>query len=70
MEEKREGEEKVKEITTSILDVKKEMRAQVQNNPTQNNNHNHNNRTTPSSSSWFRPRDKFGKFISTSTSHL
>jgi hypothetical protein len=65
MEEKREGEE-TKEIITSILDIKKEekeIRAQqVQNPSTHQNNNNHNN------TSWFRPRDKNGRFISTSTS--
>jgi|SRR5919197_1416206 hypothetical protein len=64
MEEKNgNGEEEVKEITTSILDVKKGVeRAQVQNPNTHQNNNNHNN------TSWFRPRDKNGRFISTSTS--
>ena len=67
MEEKNgeEGEE-TKEITTSILDIKKEekeIRAQqVQNPSTHQNNNNHNN------TSWYRPRDKNGRFMSTSTS--
>ena len=68
MEEKREGED-TKEISNSILDIKREgERPQVhnpnthQNNQLKNNNNNHNN------TSWFRPRDKNGRFISTSTS--
>jgi hypothetical protein len=51
MEEKREGED-TKEITTSILDIKREERAQVHNpNNNQNNNHhshNNNNNHNPS----------------------
>jgi hypothetical protein len=68
MEEKREGEEKVKEMTTSILDIKKEEkgRAQVQNPNTHQNNHQNNN--NHNNTSWFRPRDKNGRFISASTS--
>ena len=67
MEEKNGGEgEDTKEITTSILDIKKEKKEiraqQVQNPSTHQNNNNHNN------TSWFRPRDKNGRFISTSTS--
>ena len=58
MEEKRE-EQYVKEVTSGILEPKKEERgrSEVQNNHI-NNNHNQ---------SWSRPRDKFGRFVSTST---
>ena len=64
-----EGEEEVKEITTSILDVKKGVeRAQVQNPNTHQNNQLKNNNNNHNNPSWFRPRDKSGRFISTSTS--
>jgi hypothetical protein len=68
MEEKRE-EQYVKEVTSGILELKKEERgrAEVQNNNnniTQNHNHNNHNQ------SWYRPRDKFGRFVSTSTATI
>ena len=59
MEEKRQ--EETKEVTNGILDIKREERRTEVHNSTDNNNNNHNK-------SWFRPRDKFGRFISTSTS--
>jgi hypothetical protein len=62
MEEKREGEE-TKEISNGILDIKREERAEVH-NPNPNNQLKKNNNNP----SWFRPRDKSGRFISTSTS--
>ena len=62
MEEKREGEEDTKEITTSILDIKREERRTEVHNSNNNNNNNHNQ-------SWFRPRDKSGRFISTPQSY-
>jgi hypothetical protein len=60
VEEKREGEES-KEISNCILDIKREEGAEVHNH-INNNNHNHNK-----NQSWSRPRDKFGRFIPTST---
>jgi hypothetical protein len=68
MGEKREGEEDTKEITTSILDIKREERAQVHNPNTHQNNQLKNNNNHNNTTSWFRPRDKSDRFISTSTS--
>jgi hypothetical protein len=69
MEEKRE-EQYVKEVTSGILEPKKEERgrSEVQNNNNNNitQNHNHNNHNQ----SWYRPRDKFGRFVSTSTATI
>jgi hypothetical protein len=61
MEERSQEENNNKEITSGMLDVKREERgrAEVHNNIIQNNN-NHNE-------SWSRPRDKFGRFVSTAT---
>ena len=57
MEERRE--EYAKEVTSSILDIKK---AEVNHNHNGSNNSNSNN----NNQSWFRPRDKNGRFTSSS----
>ena len=69
MEERRQEGNNNKEVTNSILDIKKEERAQVHNpNNPQNNNHNSNsNNNNNHNQSWFMARDKSGRFISTST---
>ena len=68
-ERSQEEDNNIKEVTSGILDIKKEERgrAEVQNNNnniTQNHNHNNHNQ------SWYRPRDKFGRFVSTSTATI
>jgi hypothetical protein len=67
MEEKRE-EQYVKEVTSGILEPKKEERgrSEVQNNNNITQNHNHNNHNQ----SWYRLRGKFGRFVSTSTATI
>jgi hypothetical protein len=56
--EERRGEQYVKEVTSGILDIKKE-KSEVHHNGYNNSNNNNNQ-------SWSRPRDKNGRFISSS----
>jgi hypothetical protein len=60
IEEKRQ--EETKEVTNGILDIKREERRTEVHNSTDNNNNNNNH-----NQSWFRPRDKSGRFISTTS---
>jgi hypothetical protein len=60
------SEEETKEITNGILDIKQEDKRTEVPNPN-NHNQNSNNNSNNHNQSWFRARDKSGRFISIST---
>jgi hypothetical protein len=66
--EERRGEQYAKEVGNGILDIKKEM-AEVKEREEEVHNHNHNN-ISNHNQPWSRPRDKNGRFMSSSAAPI